>query len=182
MDTASHPDELLEGCLRGERTAQKAFYERYSPGLYALALRYMGDPMLAQDVLIESFTSIFAHLGEHRKEANLVCWMRSITIRRALKHLNRKGNSLVELLPPDAPHPASHLTPETLLSTKVALAEGMARLSPVQRMVFNLVAVEGYFFTDLPNLTGIAVHTAKRHYAKAKEIMKRTLLEHEITY
>ena len=181
MDNADTIDELLEACQRGDRLAQKALYELYSPSLYALALRYMGIPERAQDVLIESFTLIFRHLEKHRPDGSLEAWMRRITVRRALRHLRRKWNNTMVLHHSAVPEPPRLATPEQELCTKVALEDGLSRLSPEERTVFNLVAVEGYHFADLPRLTGIAVHNAKRIYAKARETMKQTLTEHEIT-
>lgn len=43
MEKPSYND-YIEGCIKGDRAAQKKLYEALSPKMFALCIRYMGEP------------------------------------------------------------------------------------------------------------------------------------------
>ena len=45
--------KLIKACMRNDRTAQKALYDRFAPFMMAIAIRYVGDDDTAQDVVQE---------------------------------------------------------------------------------------------------------------------------------
>ena len=53
-------NKLIEGCKRRDQHAQRFLYEHFSGKMFALCCRYIKDKMEAEDVLITSFTKIFA--------------------------------------------------------------------------------------------------------------------------
>ena len=52
-------DELIQGCLRRERSAQKLLFDTFSSKMYSLCYRYVKNDMEAEDVLVTSFTKVF---------------------------------------------------------------------------------------------------------------------------
>jgi RNA polymerase sigma-70 factor (ECF subfamily) len=79
--------QLVRDCIKGRKRAQKAFYERFAPKMYAVCLRYAKDESLAKDFLQESFIRIFAHLKDFRFEGALEGWIRRIVVNVALENL-----------------------------------------------------------------------------------------------
>ena len=51
--------DLLDGCLRGENSYQKALYDQYKVLLFRVCLRYAKDRMEAEDMLQDGFIKIF---------------------------------------------------------------------------------------------------------------------------
>ncbi len=51
--------DIIKACLKSDRAAQKALYDRYKTRMYTLAYRITGNFEDANDVLQEGF---FAHL------------------------------------------------------------------------------------------------------------------------
>ena len=47
--------QLINGCRKGDRLAQKELYERYSRKMMGVCLRYVNDRETARDLLQDGF-------------------------------------------------------------------------------------------------------------------------------
>ena len=56
--------DLFLGCLEKNPAIQKEVYERYSPKMYALCLRYVKETAAAEDVLIIGFMKVFDRIHQ----------------------------------------------------------------------------------------------------------------------
>src|SRR5512138_184862 len=61
MNTRSEQD-LLNGARALDMQALAAIYDRYSPGLYAYAMRLLGDECQAEDCVAETFSRFLKSL------------------------------------------------------------------------------------------------------------------------
>ena len=59
--------KLIDGCRRNDRSAQRALYDTFAPMMFPVCLRYIGNEAEAEDVLIESFVTVFTHIGDVEK-------------------------------------------------------------------------------------------------------------------
>ncbi len=64
MGTAAYSD-VIEGCIKGERKAQKLLYEHLAPKMFSVCLRYMGERKAAEDVLQDAFVTLFSDLCQY---------------------------------------------------------------------------------------------------------------------
>ncbi|HVV43688.1 MAG TPA: sigma factor, partial [Bryobacteraceae bacterium] len=58
--------ELIERCQRAEPDAFRALFEKYKDMVYSVALRYSGDPSVAQDIAQDTFLKLFSTIGSFR--------------------------------------------------------------------------------------------------------------------
>ena len=82
--------QLLAQCSLGDRRAFEMLYRSVGPRLHGVALRFMGRPDLAEEVLQESFVRIWNNAS--RYEANLsapLTWMINITRNQAIDQLRK---------------------------------------------------------------------------------------------
>ena len=93
--------QLLAQCSLGDRRAFETLYRSVGPRLHGVALRFMGRPDLAEEVLQESFVRIWNNAS--RYEAHLsapLTWMINITRNQAIdqlrKHRDRPLSDLEE--------------------------------------------------------------------------------------
>ena len=101
-DKGSEPLEaLLEASGRGDRQAFAEAYRIAAPRLFAVALRMLRRRDLAEDVLQESFISIWRKAGQYRSERGRpLAWMASIVRNRAIDQLRSKlGDALAVRMP-----------------------------------------------------------------------------------
>jgi RNA polymerase sigma factor (sigma-70 family) len=161
---------LLEGCIAGDRRAQKALYDRYKDAMYTLAYRITSDFEQAHDVLQEAFVAVFRGLPRFRRESTLGAWIKTIVVRTAYKKLRREP--LMESL--DESHTRELIDWGEHLDAAY-LEQAIQALPPGYRSVFVLIEIEGYAHKEVAELLGISVGTSKSQLYHAKRQLQRTI-------
>lgn len=165
---------IIEGCRRGERRFQRELVDRFSPRLYAIALRYMPDAAHAKDVLQDSLVKIFTRIEQYKGTGSFEGWMRQVLISTALSKLDRKWmrrevcTETMYLDSSVAPRALDHLSADDILACVSQLPEGY-------RQVFNLYAIEGYRHREVAQMMGITEATSRTHYARARALLREVL-------
>jgi RNA polymerase sigma-70 factor (ECF subfamily) len=163
-------EDLIQGCLNGNRVAQKALYDRYNRAMFTTVYRMAGDFELAQDILQEAFVKVFTHLDSFRRESTLGAWIKTIVVRTALSKLKRQ--------PKFEPY-ENHFTDEVVDWGDYLQAEYLEKailsLPDGYRSVFVLVEVEGYAHKEVAEMLGISVGTSKSQLYYAKKRLQEKL-------
>lgn len=162
--------EMIEGCIRNQRAAQKKLFNLYCDAMYSTAFRITGDTGFASDALQESFIQVFREIKQLRSHAALGSWIKSIVVRSSLRIIRKykklkftdlSGNG--ELVVWTQP-----LLGEELEKAILELPEGY-------RIVFLLVEVEGYKHQEVSEILGISEGTSKSQLYHAKKYLQRLL-------
>ena len=66
--------QLIEGCRKGERRAQKELYDAYSRKMMGVCLRYVNDRETARDLLQDGFVKIFTSMDSYTRSLLIVRW------------------------------------------------------------------------------------------------------------
>lgn len=170
--------ELIEGCRRQDRQAQKRLYDLYSSKLYALCCRYIKDKMEAEDVLITAFTKILNRIDQYTGEGNFEGWMRKVVVNDALSYLRKNKNMYLETditaadYEPDYEKLEDQLEAEDLLKMIDSLPTGY-------RIVFNLYSIEGYSHKEIGDQLGISESTSKSQLSRARVALQKCLMDTE---
>lgn len=170
--------ELIEGCKRQDREAQKLLYNQYASKFYALCCRYIKDKMEAEDVLITAFTKILNRIDQYTGGGNFEGWMRKVVVNDALSYLRKNKNMYLETdiaaadYEPDYEKLEDQLEAEDLLKMIESLPSGY-------RIVFNLYAIEGYSHKEIGDQLGISENTSKSQLSRARAALQKCLLETE---
>lgn len=160
---------------------EKYLYERYSARLLAVCQRYLGDRAKAEDVLHDSFITIFNKLGrfDYRGEAALYGWMRSIAVHKCLDVLRAarrgpvpldEGIDLPEETGPDEDG-VRKIPPEELVRMIGELPEGY-------RTVFNLFCLEGYSHAEIAEKLGIKENSSTSQYHRARALLAKKIKDY----
>ena len=170
---ALEPDDLLQSCMAGDSRAQFRFYERYSPRLYAVCLRYGRDEGEANDILQEGFIKIFRELSAFRGEGSIEAWMCKIMVNTALSRLRKKSLKFLPYVEP----PENLYTDEDIISALSAseLITVLNHLPQGYRTVLNLYAIEGYSHAEIATMLDISKGTSRSQYLRAKIALKNRL-------
>ena len=129
LPDAPDPLETLLGRVAiGDRQALRAVYELSAAKLFGLALRITGKRDLAEDVVQESFVSIWHHAGDYRPQlAAPMTWMTTIVRNRALDALRRTAAARLASATPLDDAPESDLADATAGPAELAQASQQAR-------------------------------------------------------
>jgi RNA polymerase sigma factor (sigma-70 family) len=136
--------------------------------MYAVCLRYARSAADATDILQDGFIKVFMSLSTFKFEGSFEGWIRKTMVRTALRKYQRIRFDMEESgldfvydksVEADA---VSNLAEEELLSIISKLPDGY-------RVVFNLVAIEGYTHAEVSDLLGIKEATSRSQLTKARQ-------------
>jgi RNA polymerase sigma-70 factor (ECF subfamily) len=176
QETSSYTEaELIAGCVRGDRNAQRKLYEQYASRMYPVCVRYLGRED-AKDVLQEGFLTVFDKIGSYKGEGSFEGWMRKIFINASLMQL-RKSDVLrrtedIEQAPETGGTVGNGVLEQ--IGTR-ELLDQIGSLPAGLRSVFNLFVVEGYSHAEVGKLLGITEQSSRSQLSRA-----RTLLQEKI--
>lgn len=171
-------DELIEGCLRRDSSAQRLLYEQYSSKMYGLCCRYVKGSMDAEDILVSAFMKVFDKIHQFKNEGSFEGWIRKIVVNEALTYLRRNRSMYVEIdldqadYEPDYQSLSDHLETEDLLRIIQELPTGY-------RIVFNLYAIDGYSHKEIADQLGISENTSKSQLSRARVYLQKVLAEQD---
>lgn len=139
------PDQL-QSLRQGNRGALADAYDRFSRPVYGLALRTLGNPQDAADVVQNVFLKLPRAARHFRGEAPFGLWLRRLAANATIDFL-RERSRLVPLS--DAHEELAH---DATPTEAIEAGELLDRLSPTARLVLILHAVEGYTHTEMSAL------------------------------
>ena len=162
--------DLINACLRNDRSAQRTLYDRYKRAMYTLAYRLTNDFDDANDVLQDTFLDVFRKLETFKGESTIGAWIRVILVRKAYKRLNKaKLWELPDEIPENGEVTWSNtIDGEYLEKAIFSLPEGF-------RMVFTLIEIEGYSHKEVANILGISEGTSKSQLFYSKKRLREIL-------
>jgi RNA polymerase sigma factor (sigma-70 family) len=173
--TVMTDEELVQGCIAGDPTAQKALYQRFARKMMSICMRYANDREQAQDMLQDGFVKVFQKLDYYRGDGPLGGWIARTMVNTALDHLrrNKPYEYSVDLTEAEHLHQEdasvlSSMTTEELMALIQALPTGY-------RTVFNLFVIEGYAHKDIGDMLGISENTSKSQFMKARAYLRKLL-------
>lgn len=169
--------QLIEGCTKGERLAQKKLYETYSRKMMAVCLRYISDRETARDILQEGFVKVFTGMDSYSGVGSFEGWMRKVFVNCALEHLRKNDvlreaadlDNTAELVNPDS-SVISRLSADELMNLVQGLPHGF-------RTVFNLYAIEGFSHKEIGEMLDITESTSRSQFTRAKQLLQRQINE-----
>ncbi len=175
-ETAKYEEsDLIAGCTRGDRNAQRVLYERYSSVMYPVCVRYLGRED-AKDVLQDGFLTVFDKIGTYKGEGSFEGWMRKIFVNASLMHL-RKADALrySEDLS-ESPELGGVLEPGVLdqIGTREILDQ-VAQLPSGLRSVFNLFVLDGYSHAEVAELLGITEQSSRSQVSRARSLLQEKI-------
>ncbi|HMD32307.1 MAG TPA: sigma-70 family RNA polymerase sigma factor [Candidatus Acidoferrales bacterium] len=179
-------EALIARAQAGNHDALEALFSNLSPALYQTALRLVGTPEEAEDVLQEGMLSAYRNLRRFEGRSQFSTWLTRIVINAALMRLrsrrSRPAVSLDERLADDDEmtfadqFPDTAPNPEQVASRRELedlLRHNLQTLSPVLRSAFILREMEGFSTEEAAEELGISQGTLKARLHRAKRQLAR---------
>ncbi|MCO6485446.1 MAG: sigma-70 family RNA polymerase sigma factor [Saprospiraceae bacterium] len=171
-DTGSTDDQLLDGCRRGERLAQRRLYERYYGRNMSVCLRYAGNREEALEILNSAFLKVFQHIDRYQPSGTLAAWIARIVFNTAMDHIRSRRTYREQIRFPekaDAPvvsDPLDAMSGEEILRL-------LHQLPDTQRQIFSLYVIDGYRHKEIAELFGFDEATSRWHLAQARKQLRQ---------
>ncbi|MCF7929305.1 MAG: RNA polymerase sigma factor [Spirochaetales bacterium] len=187
-EETSADEQEIKLVQEGDKAAFDRIVKRYTPMLYSLCLRMLGDQNEAEDAAQEIFLKAYRSLSSFDPSRRFYSWIYTIAVNH-LRSLHRKRDRR-----PASPVSYEETTNESVRrdrnqtspDTAVIRAEGehlaqqaLDRLDPKYREVFVLRVIEEISVHDTARILDIPENTVKTHLRRAREQMLEELKKKE---
>lgn len=171
-------EDLIKGCIKGHTKAQRLLYDKYSPVLYSICLRYLKSNENAEESLSNGFIKIFDNIKTKKETTSLEGWMKKIIVNECLQIIRKQKGTFLYL--DDINTEPFNSVKETSYDAEKIL-RAIKQLPLGYRTIFNLYTIEDYKHKDIAEKLNISVGTSKSQYFKAKNMIKRYLQKEDIS-
>lgn len=151
----------------GRAEALEALYDRYAGVCYGLALRILGDRQDAEEVVQDTFVSLWRRAGTYdSRQGRPYSWLLKITRNRAIDELRRKGSArrsrqVVQAQPETMRGSDSVEEAAGASELRTIVGGALEGLPPDQREVLEMAYMEGLSQREISEHTGIPLGTVK---------------------
>jgi RNA polymerase sigma-70 factor (ECF subfamily) len=169
--------EILEACKKGNRLAQRHFYEHFKDKMFGVCLRYANNRQDAEDMLQEGFIKVFRDLHQYQGLGSLEGWVRRVIVNVALQMLRKQKNAFETM---ELDHVAYRFGEEMTVFEEgnelaKALIKLMHKLPTGFRTVLNLYVMEEFSHAQIAEELGISIGTSKSQLNRAKAHLRALL-------
>ncbi len=165
---------LIKGCIKQDRSAQKALYEAFYSFAMAVCLRYAANRNEAAEIMNEGFFKVFMNITRYDSGRPFKPWIGRIMTNAAIDYYrsNLKTSQFEDL------EKARYITDGAAIVGKLAYQDILAfiqRLPPAYRAVFNLYAIDGYTHKEISGMLGISIGASKSNLHKARQKLQEMI-------
>jgi RNA polymerase sigma-70 factor, ECF subfamily len=184
------PDELSDEALltaiaEGAVWAMESLYQRYNRILYSLAYRIVADHQIAEDLLQDTFLSVWKRSTSYSPQSGGARnWLISIVRHRAIDHLRSvRRRSVIQEAPLadidlDETTSFPDVWDEAWRSVKsMQVRAALMKIPAEQRLVIELAYFQGWTHTEIAEGTQTPLGTVKARMRLGLQRLKRALRE-----
>ena len=172
-------NDLVRRAIDGQVWAQSELFKQYAPGILALLTRLLSSHADAEDSTQDTFVIAFRDLRQLREPAAFPGWLRQIAVHQAQHRIRRRKVLAIFSLDGAQDAPLDELAdpgaPPEERAELALLNRLLQQLPAADRTAWMLRYVEGYELTEVAELCGCSLATAKRRIAAARERISRHL-------
>ena len=187
MSDTVQPRELsLEALQAGDRAEFARLVDAYSGPIYRLALKILGDPQDAEDVLQETFIKAYRHVRQFEGRSSFSTWLYRIASNEAFMLLRRRQPDALSVDDNDDDREPIEIVdwccrPEDELLTAESrdyLDHAIDHLSPVLKAVFILRDIEGLSVRETAEALRISEAAVKTRLLRARLQLREMLSQY----
>lgn len=179
-DDARSDAELLAASARGDDEAFGVLVRRHIRPATLLATHVTGSRDVAEDVVQDAFIVVHRHAAKFDAQRPFEPWcfgiVRRLAANRRIRE-QRRSRLLRMWSWLTTRHAASpHAEPALVAQLDAAVAKrAMETLSPMQRVCFDLVAVQGFSNEEVAALYEISESTVRQHVFRARSALRDSM-------
>ena len=190
MSEANQASLSLQALRSGDRAEYARLVENYYQPIYRLALKMLGNPQDAEDILQETFIKVFKHINTFDERSSLSTWIYRIATNEALMFLRKKHPEFVSIDQP-AENEESEQEPIQIVDwcclpenelmsneAKAHLDQAITSLLPGLRAVFVLRDIQGLSTRETAEVLGISEMAVKTRLSRARLRLREILSEY----
>jgi RNA polymerase sigma-70 factor (ECF subfamily) len=166
--------EAVRRVVKGDVEAFAILLGRYHPACFRYAVRHLGCPETAEEVVQDAFVRAFRSLKHYDHRDRFQSWLFRILVNRCRTAAGRekKRNAVVTHVGfSELPAAATRESPER----HMAIDGAIRQLAGEQREAFLLKYVEGLSYEEISGITGDSVSALKMRVMRARQELQQRL-------
>ncbi|MEX2113381.1 MAG: sigma-70 family RNA polymerase sigma factor [Pirellulales bacterium] len=166
--------DVVAGCQRGDRHAQRLLYEHCHERLFRLLVRLVGRQD-APDLLQQVFLRVFQKIGQFSGRARFETWVYRLAINECLQFRRQRARTFCAMHAEEPVDPAADHTQRAL--QQELMERALAQLAPDLRAIFVLREVEGLSYRRIAETLQIKEGTVGSRLNQARTQLRIHLVE-----
>lgn len=169
--------DLLGRIAAGSEAALTRFYRDYHGRVYAFALRRLGNPTDAAEVVNEVMMEVWRHAHRYEGRSKVQTWLLGICHHKVIDLMRRRGRHGGEPLEEDLPDTQQTSALDALVGAQDAqlVRRCLEELSDAHRQVVHLAFFEELSYSEIATIVACPEGTVKTRMFHAKQKLKHCL-------
>ena len=169
-----HEQDIAQLVAKGDRKATRALYGDTICRMTSVCSRYVSDPDAVNDVLQDSYMSIFTTIDkfQYKGEGSLLAWMTRIVVHKSVDWVKREMRRGAVELPGDIPEVIDDDTADDCDLSADTIHSIIRQMPAGYRAVFNMYVLDGMSHKQIAAELGIAENSSASQLARAKAWLK----------
>jgi len=166
--------ELVKGCLKGDRRSQNTLYKKYFPLMSSIVVRYVNDENEEMPLLNGAFLKVLDNLKTYNQDLPFSSWVRRIFVNHCIDDFRKRQKEVKNINLEDVEDENLGFDlniGEVTFEETDELRDMLKSLPNVTRHVFNLFAIDGYKHKEISEKLSISEGTSKWHINNARKIL-----------
>lgn len=173
------PNALCEACIGkiagGDSEALGTLYENTKDAVYGFALSIVQNPQDAEDVLQDTYVSIYLSSQSYKRLGKPMAWV--LTIARNLSLMKLRGRQRTAGPPKDGQDLFGAAPHDTTSEDRLVLTAALGAVGPQESQIVMLHAVAGLKHREIAGLLEMPLSTVLSKYNRAVKKLKLVLEE-----
>lgn len=171
---------LFQQIADGSEEAFRELFTLYMPQVYPMIFRMVEDPDMSEDILQDTFLSVWTHRGKLPGIVNPRAWLLRIAYYKSLTALrNRKTHrKAAEAISAELRSPFTASTSEESITCKGIIRlvrQAVEQLPPQQQKVYLLSREKGYNIREIAGLMKLSEQSVKNTMVRALKFIRAAL-------
>lgn len=166
---------LISACINNNPAAEKALYDKYSPGVFGIIKRYVLQREPAEEILNDAFYSIFTRLNQYAFNGAFEGWIYRITV-NAVAYYFKRNTKHKDVIYPDHINEGVSMSSNAIQDMSYKeLLEIIYSIPDTQRIVFNLFVFEQYSHKEIAEVLNISEGGSRWYMNDARKRLKEKI-------
>jgi RNA polymerase sigma-70 factor, ECF subfamily len=188
MSTSTNTDISLKALQAGDRSEFARFVDAFSPRVYRLVLKMLGNQQDAEDALQNTFIKAFQHVANFESRSSLSTWLYRIAVNEALMMIRKRRPETILSDLAQEEEDGNDYTPENLTDwcclpedefvsseARSHLDQAIRSLPETLKVVFLLRDIEGLSIEDTSQVLNLSETAVKTRLLRARLRLRENL-------
>lgn len=195
--------EIIKGCRKRNKAAQKELYDTYVSALRGICQRYATNHYEAKDIVQEGFLKVYSKINQYKGKGSFEGWLKRIFINTAISYYKDQikniscdfqniderdiENNYANNIEKDHNFEINtkgteenEINKNTILKTEFSRTElmGVLKTLPVHyRVVFSLYFIDDYKHKEIATQLKIDEKTSRTRLLRARKLLQQKLYD-----